>query len=766
MISRCVWARWWVACSALLALLVSAGAWLAADSAHAEEGCPNEALRQGLSANLPDCRAYELVTPPYKEGALITLRAVSPDGLRAIVQSFGNFGDAGNNQEAEGATYELTRGSSGWTETGVDLPASQFPWDDYRDASSDLSSTLWEARTASQSVYALDFWVRESDGALHDLGPVLPPSETAGPPGLGPPPGLAPASPVEAVYRGASSDLSRVLFTSEEGRWPSDTTKAGTASLYEYSAGHSGPPALVGVDDAGGLIGECGVSLGPESASVGASRSSGAVSADGSVVFFTVRGADSGDSCVLMQPPVDELFARIDESNTIAVSEPSPNAECTGACLGSPPADAEYVGASRDGSKVFFTSTQQLTNGASEDSTLGDSATAKGGTGCAETSGPGGCNLYEYDFDNPLGGNLVLASAGGPEPRVQGVVSVSEDGSHVYFVAKGVLTPAPNEYGAVAVSGSENLYVFERDAQFPAGRVLFIGVLSPEDAEDWNGGESRGEGAVATATPDGQFLVFPSVADLTPDDTSTVSQIFRYDAQTGELVRVSIGESGFNDNGNTDTLPVAIPFDPARVGDGEHLPSAISADGAFVVFQSADGLTPGALNAKATNESGVLAQNVYEYHDGSVSLISDGQDTSTIEDVASVAAEGTTESGGDIFFRTADPLVPQDGDTQVDIYDARIDGGFPAEQSPVACQGEACQGLPSVAPVVGVPGSATFTGSGDLTPAPTVKSAVKPKAKPKQCRKGYVKKKSRCLKKPKSKTKKVEAKRSRQRLEG
>ncbi len=689
MISRCVWARRSIACSALLVLLVvSAGAWFAADSAHAEEGCPNEALRQGLSANLPDCRTYELVTPPYKEGALITLRAVSPDGLRAIVQSFGNFGDAGNNQTTEGATYELTRGSSGWTETGVDLPASQFPWDLYRDASSDLSSTLWEARTTSQSVYALDFWVRESDGALHDLGPVLPPSETAGQPGLGPPPLLGPASPAEAAYRGASSDLSRVLFTSEEGRWPGDTTEAGTASLYEYSAGQSGPPALVGVDDPGRLIGECGVSLGPESASVGASRSSGAVSANGSVVFFTVRGADSGDSCVLAQPPVDELFARIDESSTVAVSEPSQNADCTGACLGAPPADAEYVGASRDGSKVFFTSTQQLTNGASEDSTPGDSATAKGGMGCAETSGPNGCNLYEYDFDNPAGENLVLSSAGSPEPRVQGVVSVSEDGSHVYFVAKGVLTGSEaNEFGYVAKAGKNNMYVFERDAAHPAGHLVFIATLSSEskaeleakeaascgaltgsekeeceerfvrefeeknrlDARDWV--PENGEPAsAATATPDGRFLVFPSVADLTPDDTSTAGQIFRYDSQTGELVRVSIGEDGFNDNGNTDTLPAAIPFDPSRVGDVEHPPSAISADGAFVVFQSADGLTPGALNAQSTDESGVLAQNVYEYHEGSVSLISDGQDTNTAEQVSSVRVEGTTESGGDVLL--------------------------------------------------------------------------------------------------------------------
>ena len=55
----------------------------------------------------------------------------------------------------------------------------------------------------------------------------------------------------------------------------------------------------------------------------------------------------------------------------------------------------------------------------------------------------------------------------------------SEDGSHVYFVAKGVLTSIPNTSLAsgqqVAVAGQDNLYVYERDSAFPNGHLAFVG---------------------------------------------------------------------------------------------------------------------------------------------------------------------------------------------------------------------------------------------------------------------------------------------------
>ena len=156
----------------------------------------------------------------------------------------------------------------------------------------------------------------------------------------------------------------------------------------------------------------------------------------------------------------------------------------------------------------------------------------------------------------------------------------------------------------------------------------------------------------------------------------------------------------------------------------------MSTDGSYVVFDSTGALAPG---AETTSAAG--ASSVYEYRsagsisNGNVYLISDGNN------VLNAQALGLDASGENIFFATADPLLAQDVDTQFDIYDARAGGGFPAPAMPAGCEGEACQGAPSVSPVFGTPGSAAAMGGGNLTPAPVVSPPVtetqgKAKAKP------------------------------------
>ena len=626
-------------------------------------GCPNEQLRvENNSTALPDCRAYEMVTPADKNSAhveRVTVPTVATDGSSLVGGTAEAFAGLGNDEQftEEDAFYRFSRSGLGWATT---------PLTPYRGESWGIglggSDSVWGP--AEQSSVAR-LRLRGVDGSLSEIGPVWPPS-------LGP--NLYAGSSPFYVLGAAAEAVNGVVFTIREPGflWPFDST-IGQRSLYEYRGTGNASPSLVGVSGGAGstvLISQCGTLRG--NSYLGEEEERNAVS-EGGTVFFTAVGADS-NACGGIEPPVNELFARIGEERTVAISEPSA-ADCV-LCDTSVPADAVFQGASADGSRVFFTTTQSL---------LGH-----------DTSG----NLYEYDFSAPAGRRVVRVSAGDgsvsePVAEVQSVPYVSEDGSHVYFYAKGVLTSGANSRGEHALAGGENLYVYERDAEYPSGRTVFV-----------TGCGDTGQGQVS---PDGRFVVFTSACHLTAGDTATGRQVFQYDAQTGGMVRVSIGLEGFNDNGNaTNGLSATI----IHQGEGSSLSArggalgrTMSDDGAFVFFQSGVALTPQATNG-----------GVYEYHEGRVSLIA-----------AEGELVGTSASGEDVFFRTTQQLVAQDTDTQWDFYDARIDGGFPVPMVRAGCVGDACQGPPTSAPVLGVPSSAVFAGGGNLAP-PASTVVVAPRA--------------------------------------
>jgi hypothetical protein len=327
------------------------------------------------------------------------------------------------------------------------------------------------------------------------------------------------------------------------------------------------------------------------------------------------------------------------------------------------------------------------------------------------------------------------------------------------------------------------LYVVETDTN----ALTFIATLAANDGELWGESSFRTGNEYPKAsdlTPDGRFLVFVSHEDLTADDTSTAGQVFEYEASSsgpGVLRRVSIGQDGsYNDDGNTYLFGKEPAFldtglvDPsdARLSElgagyaeaysgsayGQAL--AVSEDGSYVVFESSDGLTPQALNhvqikpflgAESEERYGPqFAENVYEYHDGNVFLVSDGRDVSASLTGSSVNLIGMDGSGRDIFFETNDQLVPQDTDTQTDIYDARIDGGYPSP-STAGCEGDACQGQLAAAPTLLSPGSELQAGeppplAGGGKPNPPVISKPKAKAKPKKCKKNTKLKHGKCQK--------------------
>jgi hypothetical protein len=698
----------------------------------------------GFRGWLPDCRAYELVSPPYGAGALAQnvnrFPSESLDGEHVLAESFGAFAEAEALEQVNtgyGEVYEFSRTPGGWTAEPQDPPASTYSFRQIRDEAAttlsrpaDVGHSLWTAlpnplpgeerltkgAASNNSLYLL----REDRDLFNIVGPLAAPGHRVD------------ITDSPGHIDGASADASHVVFTVEaDGQkqlWPGDSTEEGirTSSLYEYGLG-GGEPVLVGVRNEGQAPWEpvaAHVNEGAQLVSDCGTLYDG-MSTSGESVFFT---AQNNGGCAASQPPVSELYARVDGSRTVAISEPS--VEDCSACDEGTPEEATFVGASEDGSKVFFASTQQLLAGASGES------------------------LYEYDFDAPAGERVSLLVANvlrmrGRHSAPRAFGQVARDGARVYFESEDAVTTQPNGNGETAVAGQPNLFVFDTEPASRADPVAFVAAGTGAEQFD--------------QTRDGQYFVFVSPERLTTDDSSGVPQLFEYDASTGSVVRVSIGqhspagyecetthtaEEGFDCDGNTSN-----PEDAPRIVS---YPGNSVAEDGTVAFVSQLPLTPLAIQGhpvfKEDAEFESYAENVYEYRQGQVYLISPGDETKPApyltEQENVMRLFGIDESGRNVFFSSVDPLVPQDTDTQSSWYDAREEGGFPAPISQPGCGGEACQGAVPVAP--GLPsqgGTETTVAGANIVP----RVSLPPSPKPTRCRKGYVKHKGKCVKVRRSK---------------
>jgi DNA-binding beta-propeller fold protein YncE len=285
-----------------------------------------------------------------------------------------------------------------------------------------------------------------------------------------------------------------------------------------------------------------------------------------------------------------------------------------------------------------------------------------------------------------------------------GILGASEDLSHVYFVDTAALTGAQqNSQGATAQPGKDNLYLRDH------GSSTFIGTLSEGDAatnldgaggmSDWSMSPST---RTAESTPDGSFVAFMSQAGLTGVDAG-VFEVYEYDASTGGLVCASC-----NPTGESPTGPSVLRM--MQVGSGFlPQPQNLSTNGRLF-FDSYDELSPLDTNGHF--------DDVYEYEPnglgtcaratGCVSLISPGNEAVNSSFV------NATPSGSDVFFATASPLVPQDRDTLMDLYDARVGGTPPPPPPPPPCTGDECRTFSPSAPTGETLASTILTGSGNL----------------------------------------------------
>ena len=720
------------------------------------EGCPNERIRresntnpttgQPYSVGLPGCRAYEMVSPLDKQqhDALSLsapgLMLVSPDGTTIGWTSQGAYAGAENYQARSSQPnnpYIAQRTNAGWVTRSSYPPINVMA----EPSATGNSSGFFSPDLSNQADcgFPLLNGAKGSTVACARRTPTgtwqsSPPFTT-----------LSGADLQDRQAVGASSDLSKVLFYGAPGNpfLVSDTSRegcpavaggggSGCKGIYEMSGVGTTSPELqlIDVDNSGNMIGPNNVSgLGAQGVEVDSVPGTDyqAVSPSGAVIYFTATPTEG----------VRTVYARIAGQETVAVSERSPS-QCSEACAEAEPAAALYAGASSDGMKVFFLTSQPLVNGDTDNTT----------------------DLYEYDFAEPPGRRLIQISRGGPGDltpgsgsEVEGVVNISQDGSHIFFTAKGVLTTLPNVLGQTATQGASNLYVYDTntnetkfvaelcsggghsggvtDAQCPSSPAATdAGLTGGREEETVEERKSARFNKLAQATPTGRYLAFDTFARLitteTEADTDNAQDIYRYDFQTGDLVRVSVAHEGFGNNGNTEGYNALLASTQSGGAETDALPDAndvgrsISENGEDIAFTTAEQLQSsdinGGINKACTVGAAIIHEgcDVYLWHEGTVNLISDGRDTS-----GGVVYAGMSGTGADIFFATPTQLVAQDTDTLGDIYDARSNGGFSAPTPEPSCSGEACQGSQAPSPASGASGTSSFAGGGNIAPGST-----------------------------------------------
>jgi hypothetical protein len=740
-------------------------------------GCPNEQVRvEQASTRLPDCRAYEMVSPVYKGGyGANVIQGVAPDGEGAAFTSAGTFAGAPASNPLR-SRYLSRRGAGGWDISPLIAPATVAPEAGGADVfSANLGLALLAGQMGPNSGAA--GLAGESAFVVHSTG-TPDTAENWSVAGM----------PLEGTHNrlresgGESADFSHVVFGEvAPNEWPPllHSAEGTVQQLYDLRtqvAGGAPSLRLVGVTNK--IVGEepepidpyCPVELGEalfRNGPAGPDDRFNAVSADGATVFFSTNAnrADKNLSeCVGTSPAFNQavtnnppiLYARVGGEKTLEISTPvAAGCSVSAPCHSAVQAPAYFQGASRDGSRVFFLTAQPLVTGDTD--TGNDLYIAS--VGCP--GGEGECEPAQREVTSMA--QVSHDANAGEAAGVQGVVAVSQDGSHVYFVARGVLgegvvRPLGQGVQGQPVKGANNLYVYDaatqstafvadlcsgpaksgevEDQRCPLGAVGrpdtdLLGTTRRAQLNACSGGEPACEA--------GRFLVFDSAGRLVSGDTNSNVDVYRYDAQTGTLERVSVGEEGTDANGNGGSSDALIR--PAELGGHAQEAAglktrAVSDDGSRVVFTTTRGLS---------ERAGHGVSSAYEWHqasgevgEGRVSLISGAGFTEGVEDVV------ISPSGRDVFFVSAQGLVAQDGDGQSDVYDARVAGGFtpsPAERA--ACAADACYGpLTNPAPLL-VPGSFSQVPGGNF-PSPPVTAKSKPK--PVKCRKGFTRLHNRCVK--------------------
>ncbi len=726
--------------------------------------CPNQTVRQQTgAAYLPDCRAYELVSPEDAGGTTLftggpqSPYASNPPRL-AFVGQLAAIPNSGRNPiNTAGDLYIATRGAEGWHTRYIGPSAEEAGCVGGRPIVSGTggTTTIQNDVMADPSLSRIIDWnlgnpaecysgslgnLRFEDFNTAALGSNAPylwnahgdfldrwPTSTADvtgseanfacpqDPSVHPyPPRVFGNIPVPyfcSTYVDASKDLSHFVFATQSGLFGEGGLTVAPGSAYDNDTAHN-TLKLVSKLPGGGAIGqEPGGKAGPEEL-----IQFPAVSADGSHILMGTAtkpackqvdypaGDEENGLCPIITQPT-HLYMRVDNAFTYDVSAGKP---------------VHYIGSTPDGAKVYFTSDERLTADDTDESTdlymwsEGSPQLTRISKGAPDPAGDSdNCvSTWTEDCDVKTYSDSKITSAQGnqgglgnwditnPNPGYTDN-AIAADTGDIYFYSPEQLVEGKG------APGKENLYVY-RD-----GGVHEVAALEPEpycipEGDFENQRETCSDGAAGRlqVTPDGKFAAFVTTSRLTAYDNEGHAEMYRYDAEAETIQCVSC---------RTDNEP---PEGDVLASQGGRF---ITDDGR-VFFNTPEPLVPRDTNTGLDPNGQIAGADVYEFVDGRAQLISTGTGTdvrgrgsSSLPGLYGVSADGV-----DVYFGTYGTLVGQDRNgAQLKFYDARTNGGFSFVPPPAPCAAaDECHGptAPTPAPLAGGTASALGT-NGNLRPA-------------------------------------------------
>ncbi len=307
-------------------------------------------------------------------------------------------------------------------------------------------------------------------------------------------------------------------------------------------------------------------------------------------------------------------------------------------------------------------------------------------------------SVFRYDAETNTSEEVSIDSepGDGESPGVRTVLATSKDLSSVYFAASGDLVAGQEPIKLTPSSTDVGIYLWRE------GEVRLVAVLRNDrdaplsgPADDVYSVTPFVDGWInnpyVSWSPNGDVLAFATTANVTGYDAEGYREVYRYDADSNDLACISC-LSGRADGDSTLIAPQPPGGGtyPRPLGPGNF----VSDDGRQIAFSSAEALSPQDSNGKL---------DVYRWKEGEgVRLLSSG--TSQYDS----RLQSASPDGRNVFFATRARLSARDQDNLVDLYDARVGGGWPDPPAATApCGGEQCQGALQQAPDARRLGSST-----------------------------------------------------------